>query len=118
MDPKLIDQIMDRIRRNWSLANDVEVTMEANPSSVEADRFASYRAAGVDRVSLGIQALNNHDLKKLGRLHSAEEARTALEIAVNCFDRVSFDLIYARQDQSLRGAELWPVSYVPLPINH
>jgi len=101
MDPKLIDQIMDRIRRNWSLSNDIEVTMEANPSSVEATRFAAYRAAGVDRVSLGIQALNNRDLKMLGRMHSAEEARAALDIAANCFDRISFDLIYARQDQSL-----------------
>ncbi|MEM6407480.1 MAG: radical SAM family heme chaperone HemW [Pseudomonadota bacterium] len=100
MDPKLIDQIMDRIRRNWSLANNFEATMEANPSSVEADRFAAYRLAGIDRVSLGIQALNDPDLKALGRLHSASEARAALEIAQSTFNRVSFDLIYARQNQT------------------
>ncbi len=105
MDPKLIDQIMDRIRRNWSLANDFEVTMEANPSSVEASRFKSYRAAGVDRVSLGIQALNDLDLRALGRLHSAKEARVALDIAQRCFDRTSFDLIYARQNQTLADWE-------------
>ncbi|MCY4179927.1 MAG: radical SAM family heme chaperone HemW, partial [Litoreibacter sp.] len=100
MDPKLIDQITDRIRRNWSLANNFEATMEANPSSVEADRFAAYRLAGIDRVSLGIQALNDPDLKALGRLHSVSEARTALDIAKSTFDRVSFDLIYARQNQT------------------
>jgi len=106
MEPRLIDQIMDRIRRNWSLANDFEVTMEANPSSVEARRFRSYRSAGVDRVSLGIQALNDTDLRALGRLHSAREARAALDIAQTCFDRASFDLIYARQDQTLADWEI------------
>ncbi len=106
MDPKIVDQIMDRIRANWSLANDFEATMEANPSSVEASRFQAYRAAGVDRVSLGIQALNDTDLKALGRLHSADEAKAALDIAGSTFDRVSFDLIYARQNQSLTDWEV------------
>ncbi|WP_298361025.1 radical SAM family heme chaperone HemW [uncultured Litoreibacter sp.] len=106
MDPKIVDQIMDRIRANWSLANDFEATMEANPSSVEAYRFQAYRAAGVDRVSLGIQALNDADLKALGRLHSADEAKAALDIAGSTFDRVSFDLIYARQNQSLTDWEV------------
>ncbi len=106
MDPKIVDQIMDRIRANWSLANDFEATMEANPSSVEASRFQTYRAAGVDRVSLGIQALNDTDLKALGRLHSADEAKAALDIAGSTFDRVSFDLIYARQSQSLSDWEV------------
>ena len=106
MDPKIVDQIMDRIRANWSLANDFEATMEANPSSVEASRFQAYRAAGVDRVSLGIQALNDADLKALGRLHSADEAKAALDIAGSTFDRVSFDLIYARQSQSLSDWEV------------
>ena len=101
MDPGTINQIMDRIRQNWSVANDIEVTMEANPSSVEADRFTAYRAAGVSRVSLGIQALNDSDLKALGRLHSASEAHAALDIALETFERVSFDLIYARQSQNL-----------------
>ncbi len=106
MDPKIVDQIMNRIRANWSLANDFEATMEANPSSVEASRFQAYRAAGVDRVSLGIQALNDADLKALGRLHSADEAKAALDIAGSTFDRVSFDLIYARQSQSLSDWEV------------
>jgi oxygen-independent coproporphyrinogen-3 oxidase len=101
MDPRVVDQIMDRIRHNWSLANNFEATMEANPSSVEAGRFASYRLAGIDRVSLGVQALNDEDLKALGRLHSTEEALRAIEIAQTAFNRVSFDLIYARQNQSL-----------------
>ena len=81
--------------------NDLEITLEANPGSVEAGRFRGYRAAGVNRVSLGVQALRNDALRALGRLHSAEEARTALEVAVNTFDRVSFDLIYARQGQTV-----------------
>lgn len=105
MDPRSVDRIMDRIRRNWTIANDVEVTMEANPSSVEVDRFAAYRAAGVSRVSLGIQALNDADLKALGRLHNTAEARVALDVALKTFDRVSFDLIYARQNQSIEGWE-------------
>ena len=81
--------------------NDLEITLEANPGSVEAGRFRGYRAAGVNRVSLGVQALRNDALRALGRLHSAAEARTALEVAVNTFDRVSFDLIYARQGQTV-----------------
>lgn len=105
MEPRVIDQIMDRIRRNWTVANNFEVTMEANPTSVEAERFKAYRLAGVDRVSLGIQALNDPDLKALGRLHSTAEARAALDIAQQEFSRVSFDLIYARQDQTLTNWE-------------
>jgi oxygen-independent coproporphyrinogen-3 oxidase len=118
MDPRLIDQIMDRVRRNWSLANDFEVTMEANPSSVEASRFKSYRAAGVDRVSLGIQALNDTDLRALGRLHSTKEARAALEIAQSCFDRASFDLIYARQDQTLADWEAELTEALKMGFSH
>lgn len=81
--------------------NDLEITLEANPGSVEASRLRGYRAAGVNRVSLGVQALRNDALRMLGRLHSVAEARTALEVAVNTFDRVSFDLIYARQGQTV-----------------
>jgi oxygen-independent coproporphyrinogen-3 oxidase len=83
------------------VANDLEVTLEANPTSVEAGRFAGYAQAGVNRVSLGVQALNDGDLRRLGRLHNAAEAMEAYEIARKFFDRTSFDLIYARQDQSL-----------------
>lgn len=101
MSVDLVDTILTEIRACWPWENDVEITMEANPGSVEADRFAGYRGCGVNRVSLGVQALNDSDLKRLGRLHSADDAFRALETAKKYFDRVSFDLIYARQQQSL-----------------
>ena len=101
MEPDLVDAILTRVRETWILANDVEITLEANPGSVEAGRFRGYRDAGVNRVSMGIQALNDTDLQRLGRLHSVAEARAAFDVARSTFGRVSFDLIYARQDQSL-----------------
>jgi len=103
MPPKMVKELIDRARSHWAFANDIEITLEANPSSVEASRFADFRAAGVNRVSMGIQALNDPDLKRLGRLHSVAEARSALAVAKAYFDRVSFDLIYARQDQTLEA---------------
>lgn len=105
MDPDLVDAILGRIRARWPQSNDVEITLEANPTSVESTRFRAYSDAGVNRLSLGIQALKDHDLKRLGRLHSAAEAMAAFEIARDVFARVSFDLIYARQDQSLQEWE-------------
>ncbi len=105
MEPNTVSTVLDEIARLWPLANDLEVTLEANPSSVEAARFAAYRSAGVNRVSVGIQALNDTDLRRLGRLHSAAEAYAALEIAQKNFDRTSFDLIYARQNQTLSDWE-------------
>ncbi|MEM6309235.1 MAG: radical SAM family heme chaperone HemW [Pseudomonadota bacterium] len=101
MDPSLVDDILGLISKKWRLVNAPEITLEANPSSVEADRFKGYKAAGVNRVSLGVQALNDDDLKRLGRLHNVKDAQRALDIAQHTFNRVSFDLIYARQDQSL-----------------
>ncbi len=101
MDPALVGAVLDRIARHWRLSNDLEVTLEANPTSVEAGRFHSYAAAGVNRVSLGLQALNDADLKRLGRQHSAAEALSAFALARGIFDRVSGDIIYARQDQTL-----------------
>ncbi len=101
MNPETVSAIIDEARALWHPANDMEITLEANPGSVEAGRFAAYRDAGVNRISMGIQALNNEDLRRLGRIHTVEEARTAFDIARNCFDRVSFDLIYARQHQTL-----------------
>ena len=86
--------------KHWRVATDVEVTLEANPTSVEATRFRGYRAAGVNRVSLGVQALDDASLKALGRLHTAREALDAVAIARNAFDRYSFDLIYARPGQT------------------
>ena len=101
MNPDTVARVLERIRQHWTVANDFEVTLEANPSSVEAGRFRAYAEAGINRVSMGIQALNDADLKRLGRLHSVAEAQTAFDIARSCFGRVSFDLIYARQDQTL-----------------
>ncbi len=101
MAPDLVADILDSIRQHWPMVNDPEITLEANPGSVEAGRFAGYRAAGVNRVSMGFQAMNDADLRRLGRIHTAAEARNAFDIARKTFDRVSFDLIYARQDQSV-----------------
>ena len=105
MEPELVDSILTEVRAAWPLANDLEVTLEANPGSVEAGRFRGYREAGINRVSLGLQALNDRDLQRLGRLHSVAEGLKAVEIAREVFERVSFDLIYARQDQSLEDWE-------------
>lgn len=101
MEPDLVADIIQSATSYWTPANDIEITLEANPSSVEAGRFRGYRDGGVNRISMGIQALNDEDLRKLGRLHSVAEAKAAFQIARGVFDRVSFDLIYARQDQSL-----------------
>jgi putative oxygen-independent coproporphyrinogen III oxidase len=95
-----VGRILEMISRRWRFANDVEITLEANPASADAARFADYRAAGVNRLSLGMQALNDADLKFLGRLHNAEEAKAALALAMRHFERVSLDLIYARPDQT------------------
>ena len=101
MEPDLVAAILDEVRRLWPQANELEVTLEANPNSVDSGRFRGYSAAGVNRISMGIQALNDADLRRLGRLHSVAEARRAFDIARDCFGRVSFDLIYARQHQAL-----------------
>lgn len=100
MKPQTVGAILDAIGKHWNVAPDVEVTLEANPTSVEAERFHGYRAAGVNRVSLGVQALDDASLKALGRLHTAQEALDAVAIARSAFDRYSFDLIYARPDQT------------------
>ena len=100
MAGKSVGRILEKIARLWPHANDVEVTLEANPASADAARFADYRAAGVNRLSLGVQALADKDLKMLGRLHDAAEAKAALALAMRSFDRVSLDLIYARPGQT------------------
>lgn len=105
MHPETVDRIMRAIRAAWPTSNTLEVTLEANPTSVEAARFRGYAEAGVNRVSIGVQALNDADLTRLGRLHSVDEAREAVGLANEVFDRVSFDLIYARQDQTLADWE-------------
>jgi len=100
MRPQTVGSILDAIGKHWRVAPDVEVTLEANPTSVEATRFRGYRTAGVNRVSLGVQALDDVSLKALGRLHTAREALDAVAIARTAFDRYSFDLIYARPGQT------------------
>ncbi|MEM6742075.1 MAG: radical SAM family heme chaperone HemW [Pseudomonadota bacterium] len=100
MTAETVGAVMEAIGQSWTCAADLEVSLEANPTSVDAARFTGYRAAGVTRLSLGVQALNDIDLKRLGRLHSAQEARAAFGVARETFERVSFDLICARQDQS------------------
>jgi len=100
MQPATVGAILDAIARHWNVAPDVEVTLEANPTSVEAARFRGYRAAGVNRVSLGVQALDDRALAELGRLHTAREALEAVHIAQSAFERTSFDLIYARPQQT------------------
>ena len=99
MQPSTIAGILNSIGRQWRVASDVEITLEANPTSVEATRFRGYRAAGVNRVSLGVQALDDRALAELGRMHTAREALDAVAIARSVFDRYSFDLIYARPGQ-------------------
>jgi putative oxygen-independent coproporphyrinogen III oxidase len=101
MQPATTGAILDAIASHWAIQSGAEITLEANPSSVEADRFRGYRGAGINRVSLGVQALNDPDLRALGRLHSVAEARAAVDVARTTFDRYSFDLIYARPKQTL-----------------
>jgi oxygen-independent coproporphyrinogen-3 oxidase len=103
MQPSSVQTILDCIARHWTIAADVEVTLEANPTSVEATRFRGFRAAGVNRVSLGVQSLDDTALRELGRLHDAREALDAVAIARSIFPRYSFDLIYARPRQSLEA---------------
>ena len=99
MKPETVAAILEAADKAWPFENDAEITLEANPSSVEAGRFHGYRSAGVNRVSLGVQALNDRDLKVLGRLHGRDEALRAIGLARSIFPRMSFDLIYARPDQ-------------------
>lgn len=118
MEAETVDAILREVRACWPAANDIEITLEANPTSVEAARFAGYRDAGVNRVSMGVQALNDPDLKALGRLHSADEAMAAFDVARSVFDRVSFDLIYARQDQTLEAWEKELKQALTLAVDH
>jgi oxygen-independent coproporphyrinogen-3 oxidase len=100
MQPSTVGTILETVGKHWNVDPNVEVTLEANPTSVEATRFRGYRTAGVNRVSLGVQALDDASLKELGRLHTAREALDAVAIARQSFERYSFDLIYARPRQT------------------
>jgi putative oxygen-independent coproporphyrinogen III oxidase len=101
MPPDTVAALLDRVRQRWAVTPDLEVTLEANPNSAEAGRFRAFAAAGVNRLSLGVQALDPAALRMLGRLHDRDEAIAAIEHARNSFPRFSFDLIYARPGQSL-----------------
>jgi oxygen-independent coproporphyrinogen-3 oxidase len=101
MDPRSVGAILDAIGQHWEIDRNVEITLEANPTSVEAERFRGYRAAGVNRVSLGVQSLREGPLAELGRRHTVDEAIAAVRVAQSIFERSSFDLIYARPRQTL-----------------
>ncbi|HWB45310.1 MAG TPA: radical SAM family heme chaperone HemW [Hyphomicrobiaceae bacterium] len=118
MAPATVAAICNAIAGHWRLLPGVEVTLEANPSSVEAERFSGYRSAGVNRVSLGVQSLIDEDLRALGRLHTAEEARAAIDIAARTFDRFSFDLIYARPRQTLAAWQAELAEALTLAARH
>ncbi|MCB1462004.1 MAG: coproporphyrinogen III oxidase [Nitratireductor sp.] len=100
MEPGTVTRILDAIASNWTIAGDAEITLEANPTSVEAERFRGYRQAGVNRVSLGVQSFSDEQLRFLGRLHDVAQAERAIALAREIFPRMSFDLIYARPGQT------------------
>ena len=118
MEPETVHAVLNAARDVWHFANDTEITLEANPTSVEAHRFEGYAKHGVNRVSLGVQALNSDDLRNLGRLHSVAEAQAAFQTARAFFDRVSFDLIYARQNQSLSNWETELSKALDMAVDH
>jgi oxygen-independent coproporphyrinogen-3 oxidase len=101
MEPETVAALIARVRDLWPIAGDVEITLEANPTSAETGKFRAFRDGGVNRVSLGVQSLIAADLKFLGRQHDAAQALAAVEMAAATFDRFSFDLIYARPGQTL-----------------
>jgi oxygen-independent coproporphyrinogen-3 oxidase len=101
MDPATTAALIERIGQRWTIAPDIEITLEANPGTVDAERFKEIRAAGVNRLSMGLQALDDTQLKFLGRVHDSAQAIKAVELARSIFPRISFDLIYARPGQSL-----------------
>ncbi|MFN4008785.1 radical SAM family heme chaperone HemW [Pannonibacter sp.] len=118
MLPRTVERILEAIAGHWSIDPDAEVSLEANPSSVEAERFRGYRAAGVNRVSMGVQALNDPDLRLLGRLHDVAGARRAIETARETFPRLSFDLIYARPGQTVTAWERELTEAISLAADH
>ncbi len=105
MKPQIVAFIIDKVQSLWEIANDVEITLEANPTSVENDKLKAFKEAGINRLSLGVQALNNNDLEFLGREHDVGEALLAIKLAQKYFDKSSFDLIYARPSQTLSSWE-------------
>ncbi len=105
MEPVTAALVIDEIQRHWRISNDCEITLEANPTSVEIEKFKAFRQAGINRVSIGVQSLKARDLDFLGRKHDAGQAKRAIESAASVFDRYSFDLIYARPEQTVSDWE-------------
>jgi len=118
MSAETVNKIIYHIQSLWKLSDNLEVTLEANPSSVETSKFSEYKSAGINRVSIGVQSLDNSSLRYLGRLHSAEDALRAINVAKSTFERVSFDLIYSRQNQTVREWEAELLYALSLGINH
>jgi len=118
MSPDTVNAVLDAVRDAWVVPDGIEITLEANPSSVEAGRFRGYRQAGVNRVSMGVQALNDADLKRLGRLHDRADALKAIGLARDIFPRMSFDLIYARPDQTPQAWALELEEAISLAADH
>ena len=118
IEPWVINDILNEIQKHWTTKDNFEVTLEANPGSVDAKNFKAYKSAGVNRISMGIQSLNEKDLKALGRTHTVREALSAFEIAKQNFTAVSFDLIYARQNQKLTQWEVELNQALDLGANH
>ncbi|MBB4953032.1 oxygen-independent coproporphyrinogen-3 oxidase [Agrobacterium vitis] len=118
MDPSTVGALLDGVAKHWTMPRGIEITMEANPTSVEAERFRGYRAAGVNRVSLGVQALNDADLKFLGRMHSVDDALKAVKLARDIFPRMSFDLIYARPRQTIAAWEQELKQAISYAVDH
>ena len=118
MSPGLVDGILNKISRVWNVDQNCEITLEANPTSVEANKFKGFKVAGINRVSMGIQSLNDNDLKRLGRLHTAKEALASFEIARNVFENTTFDLIYARQNQTIESWKSELKQALSIGVNH
>ncbi|WP_332065271.1 radical SAM family heme chaperone HemW [Bartonella sp. CB189] len=118
MTPQTVYDLLQAIAKKWTVDNKAEITLEANPSSVEAKRFHGYRAAGVNRLSLGVQALNDKALRKLGRLHDVQQALDAITLARKIFPRLSFDLIYARPEQTLEQWKCELLQAIDLAADH
>ncbi len=118
MEPQTVAQVISDIQKNWRISNYCEITLEANPTSVEIEKFKAFRMAGVNRVSMGVQAFNEKDLSFLVRAHDTAQAKRAIETASNVFDRYSFDLIYARPNQTVQDWEAELLEALPLVRDH
>ena len=118
MSPSIVGALLEKIASVWQMESDCEITLEANPTALEADKMWGFKASGVNRISMGIQSLNDNDLKRLGRLHTAKEALKSFDVAQKVFERTSFDLIYARQDQTLDDWKSELKQALNLGLNH